>query len=233
MQVFRVIDGSLLIKLPFRRPILDWQNVPAKFFEMIYDALSGTTSVAASHFSLNTENNLGSVNVKYSIGGGQSSIKLSSEVLDFEFLQVTPESEESLNKLLLQLHEALPDSFPHLFYEIVDARVLLHAELVGEVQANEFLNRFHVKGVDHAFAEFGSYQPECAAHFDVRASDSTWLCRVFVEKSNKVPNGIFIDVQTIVKVTDNLKTFVEKSQKIQALRAACFSAAGLQLETAV
>ncbi len=230
LQSIKIKTSALMIKLPFKRPILNWQSAHSKFFEMIYGALTPSFSVSASHFSVTADNNLGNVSAKYNIFGSMWSIKLFSEQLEFEFPQVTPEGNETLNSILLSIHDCLPDAFPEITYNIVDVRAFLHGELGSEEGTSEFLSRYQTVGVEREFGSFGLHRAESAIRFDVRAADSSWLCRFNAEKSQQLPNGLFLDIQTVIGNAQAHTTFVEKSQRIQELRTACLRVVELEID---
>jgi hypothetical protein len=231
LQLIKTINASLLIRLPFKRPILNWQPAQSKFFEMIYGALTPNISVSASHFSVSGDNNLGNVNAKYNVFGGAWSIKLSSELLEFELPQVTDDSNETLNTILLAVHDALPRDFPEIIYDIVDTRAFLHGELLGDVSTSDFLKRHQVEDFENSFGKFGMHLSDSTVRFEVRAADLSWLCRFSAEKSQQrqIQNGLFLDIQTVIGNAQEHASFVQKSQRIQELRTACLQVVGLQI----
>ena len=80
-----LVRANLHCELPLRRPIFDFSTHGPPFFAMIRDALTGKYIVNASDFSFRPSNNLGEVQFRYNLFGGQASVALTVEKLIFDF----------------------------------------------------------------------------------------------------------------------------------------------------
>ena len=66
--------SSVFVNTPFVTPLLDWNGVAPRFFEMLHEVLTSEFVVNPREFSVTTGNSLGDVAAKYNIFGTPNSI---------------------------------------------------------------------------------------------------------------------------------------------------------------
>ena len=224
--------------LYYKRPILDWQGIPSRFFKFIYDTMTPQYSVSTSQLSLPNATILGDAAVKYNIFGGGSTITIKPERLEFEFPVIMEADRELISDILQRVHDTLLSSFPECEYEALDLRDIFHADFVNmetETQADpnlrvsvtDYLDRFKIPDLESAFEGLGEFEQFSSGRVEAKALDRSWSCRIMTERSLLSPNGVFIDSSIRLEGDRIPIVFSDKQDLISRLRTATLKSIGL------
>jgi hypothetical protein len=223
---FRPLRISIRVELPFTRPILAWEEVPGRFFSLVYDALFGKILVNPSDFSINPTVVLSDARAKYNIYGGASSVVLRSDKLGFDFPNVTPSDLQTVRDIMMSIHDLLPKTFPELQYNRVEVQSLEHLELLEAEGVQRFLDRYKVKDSERSFGSPVVIQPQ--VKFAAVAEDQSWECAFAAERSLLSANALFAAVTMSVKNVSPSTPYIDKARTVSALGNSCFRVVGLE-----
>lgn len=226
---FKSLRDNLHVQLIFSKPIFEWHQISARFFEMIHESLSSKFPLSPTDFSLQTSALLSEVRAKYNIFGGASSITLYSDRLAIDLPNLVPNEYPVAWDILASIHDGFVSSFSELNYDRVEAQSYEHLDLSREDFVTELLGRHRVAEVDSAFVSTPIVnQP--AVRFSVVAQDQKWQCGIMAERSLISATAIFVSLTISLRKVDRSLSFLEKATLAQYLTKSCLSALGLEHE---
>jgi hypothetical protein len=124
----KTLRTNLHLWFPFKRPVLDFNNIPGRFFSMIFDCLAGKIQVSTTDFSVRGGNALSELHSKYNVYGGISSVTMYSDRLAFDFPNLAPNDLPVVRQIIEAVHNAFPDVFSELDYDRVELNSHEHLE---------------------------------------------------------------------------------------------------------
>jgi hypothetical protein len=209
----------------FTRPILVWEQVPGRFFSMVYDALLGKIAVNPGDFSVNPSTVLSDARAKYNIYGGTTSVALQSDKLIFDFPNIIPSDYSVARNIMMSIHDALPNSFPELQYDRLEVQSLEHLELLDE-GVSLFLDRYKVQDTERFFSSPVVIQPQ--VRFTAVAVDQTWECAFSVERSQLSVTALFAVMAISLRGISPSSPYLDKAHAVSVLANSCLKAVGLE-----
>lgn len=210
--------------------IIDWNGVAPKFFSMIHDALSGEVAIDLSDFNAVAGTNLGELIARYSILGSRSNISLRADNLSFEFPSLVPGDVELTLRIMETTVTAFGQAFPGHRFSAVQAGLFDHAEILDDKDAVDYLARYAIAGVDHAFGNVKTvHQP--AVRFGATAADGAWRANCTLEKSELLANGLFMNLDVVLPNVDEGAGFRDWLDCFRAVFDGCANA--LELEWSI
>ena len=185
--------ASAYWRIAFARPLFDWRNVPRRFFESLYDALSPRLAVSAADFSVQDSYSLNEVSARYRVFGGPNAIVLSAQHLALEF----PDLVRDDYGLVAEIAQAVDRQLEADFSECGRAGMRLtlheHLDVLGPGGAEDYLARYAIPSIQSAFGEHAGSHLYGAA-FSTTDAGGRWQARCQVERSEArdLDNAIFL-----------------------------------------
>lgn len=219
------------VKLMLTKPQFDWVGLPQKFFQMLYDAMLPDALVNPSHMSIANTTVIGDIYARYNIGGGASSVTLYPDRLEFQFQNVHAPEVALTYDFMRRTQDAFSQTFPSLNYDRVETYSLEHDEITPPGDVEKYLDLFK-RPTQAAFADLGEFAEESSGFVHAKAKDQTWECKLRVERSLLLPNGLFAEFSTHMKLGSET-TFNDKLAFSRKIATACYAALGLEGEIQV
>ena len=216
-----------VVNIHFATSLLDWATVPPRFFKMLHEVLPSNFTDNPSNFSVTTGNTLDEVSAKYTILGGSDTIVISAKMLSMEFRELSRNMLEYVITLIQDVETSFVTHFPECGYQRFEVLTLEHLSLCDEQSVSDYLNRFALSGMEEAFHGCDIVNNP-SARFTVADTESKWTAHCFVEKSQALDNGLFLQVRASLLEVNSGDTFQEKRDRINQISNAC--ARALQLE---
>ena len=165
---------------------------------MVYENLSPHIDMQAENFSQIGSTSLGSVEAKYSIFGGPSSISLSAEKLAVAFPSLLPSEKKLAWEIIGTIGKGFNQQFSGQQYSGIQITVYEHAQIIGtEPAVDDYLARYAVKPISKISEEANAeYTP--AGRFTIVDNDAAWRILYSVERSEVVENALFLYSEIII-----------------------------------
>jgi hypothetical protein len=222
---FNLVRRSIRVEASLIRPVLDWSHVPARFFSMVYDALSKKVAVNPSDFSVNVSTVLNEAQARYNLFAGPASVVLRSDKLIFDFPIVIPSDYPIVRDVMSSIHDAFPNAFPELTSGRIDVQSAEHLELL-EHGVDQFFDRFALPELEKSFGSPVVARP--GVKFNVVAQDQSWECAFVSERSLLSATAVFILLNVTLRNADFRTPYADKSAAISALANSCRAVVGLE-----
>jgi hypothetical protein len=217
--------------IPFKRPLLDLERAPGRFFSMVYDCLSGKITINTSDFSASAGNTLSEIQWKYRIFGGITSVTMFPDRLAFDFPNLMPSDVPVVGQIIEAVHDVFPKAFSELDYDRADLQYLAHLEPVHGANAEELLSSYEMNSVSTIFGE-GQVIQNPAAKFELISKDQRWLCTGSIERSRLQSTAVFVALMiSLRKLTPQVPLAEEAALALQLLRS-CLAVFGLEEDDA-
>ena len=216
-----------VVNIHFTTSLFDWTTVPSRFFKMLHEVLPSNFTDNPSHFSATTGNTLDEVSARYTILGGTDTIVLSAKMLSMEFRDLSRDVLDYVISLIQDVETSFVTHFPECDYKMLEVISLEHLSFCHEQSASDYLNRFALSTMEEAFHGCDIVHNP-SARFSVADAESKWTAHCFVEKSQTLDNGLFLQVRATLLEVNSDDPFHEKRDRINQIANACLRA--LQLE---
>jgi hypothetical protein len=214
----------------FSRPLFDWARIPARFNEMIFNALEGKIRVNPSELSVTPSNILGDVRAKYAIYGGATSVNLSSNKMVFDFPNLAQADVAVAGDVIRTIHDALPMALPEITYDRIEIESFEHLELESEGAVEGFLQRYSLPEVDQFFD--GPIVARPSVKFNVASADQQWECGFAAERSLLRQKAIFAILSISLRGVNPHSSYEEKAIRVSTLVKSCYQVVGLESDDA-
>jgi hypothetical protein len=193
---------------------------------MVYDRVNPHYAVAANHLSANAgAQRLGEAFARYNVFGGPTSITIFSDKLVFDFPTVLVRDYQTVASILNLTYDGLREDFEDARFETIDVRSAEHAQLQMPHEVEKYLERFRLNRIEPG-ASLGPVVQEFAGIMRVRSVDDSWQCRLAVEKSIAVTNGLFVDMAVTLRDAEQAP-FAEKYEIFRRIAKGCNEMLGL------
>ena len=217
------------VSIALAPPLFDWHNIPKRFFETVYRALTPEIVVSADHFSVANSNSLDGVSVSYRIFGGPSVVTLTAEKPVIDFLDLLLKDYPLAARITESIERSFTADCPECEYSWIRISLYEHASIRSGASATEYLRRYSIPSVDHAFGESGEIQSP-AGLFSVADRDAKWQARCTVEHSELLENGLFLQ-RDVTILNGNWEDGAESAiGQFWPILDACGSALNLEME---
>jgi hypothetical protein len=223
---FKMLRSTYTVEAFFERPILDWSGVMPRFFGMIFKSVGTKIPVKASEFSAVAANNLGEVQGRYNIYGGESSFSLYADRLSANFPVLIPSDYELAGDLLKAVHDAFRSEFPDCSFGRTETSVLDHAEILPPHTVHGFLSKYRLASLDEAFGTGAIVEP--SVKFKLKGTDQAWELDAVVEQSVFHAAALFLAYNIKLRDVTKLPTYEEKSAFAAQISDLALSALGLE-----
>ena len=216
--------SSARVNITISPPIFDWNRVPSRFFAMIHSVLSDKIAMNPSDFSGVPANNLGEIVARYSIFGGASNIALHSDRLLMEFPVLSPGDSGLVQRIVGHVFEVFRQAFPDHRYVTVQASFADHVYILDGNAVTDYLARYAIPSVDSAFGE-GNTMHLPGVRFGVVDAAAAWDARCVVEKSDFLPNGLYVGLDLTFRQVDERDSSFQHLFNLYKTIAGCCSTA--------
>ena len=214
-------------KLMLVKPNFDWIGLYPRFFNMVYEAMLPDVQINPVHLSSSATHIMGEIYARYNLGGGPSSLTLRPDRLEFEFRNVLASDVPVTYDFMRRMHDAFGKTFPELKYDRVETYSLEHDEVLPPGDVDKYLDLFK-RPIRGAFTDLGDFNEEPSGLIHATAKDQSWACRLRMERSLLIPNGIFCEYSMNMNKQGSETSFDEKLAFALKLSKACFEALGLE-----
>ena len=219
--------SSVFVNIAFRPPLFEWHNVPTRFFEMIYDALTSELVINPRDFNVNTSSSLGDVVVRYNVFGGECCVNLSAEKLSMEFPNLLTGEYLLAGQIMQAVESSFPVKFPECQYSSIQYTAYEHATIVDGSSATDYLERYAIQSVERLSKETGGVI-ELMGRFAITDSDEAWRALCTVERSAVFENALFTHFDVTLTNVVTSDAFKTKLDKLMHVTKKCTS--GLDIE---
>jgi hypothetical protein len=224
---FRPLQFAQNFQLTFVRPILDWDGLMPKYFNMILASVGGRIPVLVSQFSASMTGRISDIFARYNIYGGTSSITLFPEKLVFDFPQLLPGDIPLVQDFLRIVHDAFAAEFSQAAYGRVDIQISEHLEILPPSTVTSFLAQYQNKSVVKSFAEISGIV-ESGIRFTAKSSAPPWTCAVMAEQSLLNAAALYIGETLTLADASTLPSFDEKFKLVAQIGGQALKAFGLE-----
>ena len=215
---------------PFVTPLLDWNGVAPRFFEMLHEALTPEFIVNPREFSVTTGNSLGDVAAKYKIFGTQNSINLYADRLTIDLLDLLSGDYQVVLPIIRALDSSFSLKFPECQPKTIDSIFYEQIELV-DTTVTDYLARYAIPKVDDVFGKIGNVHIP-SGRFVAMDSNTTWHLLCNVERSDSLPEGLFLHLEIrLLKLNAN-DSFDHKLERIKQIFTMCLLSLEIELVSA-
>jgi hypothetical protein len=217
----RAVWSSLNVSLGLTRPLFGtWQDIPKRFFDMLYDALSDVVPIKSNEFSVVASTQLNEVRARYSIYGGRSAVSITSDAVVFDFPSLVPTDAPLVQQIFARVHDALPKAFPEVNYETVNVQSFEHLAFTDQSDdPNDYLARFTFPNSDKFLGEGVVFRP--AGKCEIVAQDQTWQCTLAVERSLYNARAVFVAITFAMKKMGLSSSYAEKVERAEKIVRFC------------
>ena len=220
---------TIILNAVFTPPIFQRGEIPARFFDLVYSALTPEFTVDSNDLQVLHGNTLGDVVVKYKIFGGNSTISMSADKLSAEFPMALPGDYQIIEQLLYGIGTGFSEKFPELRIIQVQTSGHEHASVVTGGTASEYLARFEIPAVNSRFRELdASYIP--GARFMVLGDKAAWQALCSIEQSLYLADGLFLNYDVTLKNINQDETLDMHMKQVKKIMEKCASALDLSFE---
>lgn len=224
---FQPLQFAQNIQLTFVRPILNWDGLMPKYFDMIFTSVGARVPVLVGQFSASVPSKVSDIYARYNIYGGASSITLFPEKLVFDFPQLLPPDMPLVRDLLRIVHDTFATDFPQATYERIDMQASSHVELLPPDTVTEFLAPHLIKSLGHTFAEMEAVVAP-AIRFSAKSSKPPWTCTMMIEQSLMNVAALYIWETISMTQASAVPTFDDKFQLFAHIGAQAMKAFNLE-----
>jgi hypothetical protein len=230
MYKYKVLRENLHVDWFFQKPILNWVQVPSRFFEMLYEQFRDLLNPQLAEMSVNASAVIMSeVRAIYRIYGGNSTATLHSDRLNLSVPGAQPFELALVNQIMAGLHDAFKSKFPEIETGRIEVASYGHLDLGDVAAVNEFLNRFSIPKNEASLAV-----PPVLLRPSVRytaiAEGGEWQGTVQAEHSIQSSTAIFVSMNmSFFKMPPELP-FVEKAAVVQSATARCLRMIDLEID---
>jgi hypothetical protein len=224
---FSPLRTDLILQLNFGRPILDWKDIPTRFFAMIYDSVSPRFNVSSRDFSVSVGNILGDVSARYSVFGGNNAIIIYSDRIVVQFSALQPNDYAIATEIIQLAHDGFGSAFDEIAIASFEYKAFEHLNLVGRPSSQEFLEQFRSDKLNSAFtAEFSNVDQA----INLRFSTLDQLCNLSatVERSLLSASAVFVIFSAMIQQANRFPSFQEKYEQTSSLARKTLSLIGLE-----
>ena len=216
------------VSLALTRPLFgDWQRIPVRFFEMIYDALSGLIPVKSSEFSLIPSGQLSEVRARYAVYGSRTSVSIGSDALVFDFPGLTPTDTPLAQQILSRVHDAFQQAFPEAKYDTINVQYYEHLEFIDQnANPSDYLMHFAFPDPPKTLGDAVVLRP--AGKCEIIAQDQSWQCTLAVERSLHNARAVFVAITYAMRKVDPSSPYAAKLERAQRIVQYCHQLLGLE-----
>jgi hypothetical protein len=223
-----MLRGNLHVQYYFKRPVFRWQELPVRFFEMVYEALGTRLNIQPSELTINPTHSLGEARARYTIYGGASSVSLLADRISFDFPNLLPSDTSLVLEIMSTLHDAFPKAFPEVEQGRIEVQDYAHLDIGTQEAVNEFLNGYRIAAVEAAFGEDFPIISMPSVRYAVVAQDASWKSVVSAEPSQLATTALFGSVVTTLLKVSPEQTYLEKAAFVQSITNRCLAALNLE-----
>lgn len=216
----------------FKVPILSWTSeVPARFFRAVYGALNEILYIQPSDFVAPGGLSLGDCSAELRIFGGNSTLTLKANGVIADFPSITPDRIPFVNSVIFQGYEALRAEFSELEVRSIESNAGHHLEIVGDGSVQEVLAGDRNSALERRVRKSKDLVFEPAARFRLVSKEGKWNCKVTLEKSEVVNDGIFLYREIIASDLSDCETTQQQFELIEHIDQTVLTLTDLALET--
>jgi hypothetical protein len=205
---FRPLQLAQNIQLMFVQPILDWDGVMPKYFNMLFTSVGARIPVLVNQFSASVPGKISDIYARYNVYGGTSSITLFPDKLVFDFPQLLPPDLPLVSDLLKIVHDKFAVEFRPVTYGRVDLLLSEHLEILAPNTVTALLARSRIDSVVETFGDDAVIEP--AIRFVAKSSKPPWTCAVMAEQSLLNAAALFIGESISLTDARAVPSFDEK-----------------------
>ncbi len=215
----------------FEVPLLSWTaEVPSRFFRALYGALNEMLYIQPSDFVAPAGVSLGDCSAALRIFGGNSTLTLKANGIFAEFPSISPDRIEFADAVIFQGYQALKTEFGELEIGSIEANVGRHLEITGDSNARDIMAIGSQTKLQKRADDLRDVIVEPGVRFRLVSKDGKWNCKVTVEKSEVIQNGIFLLREIIISDVSDLETAQQQFDLIRQIDLMALELVGLNHE---
>ena len=218
---------SINLDAVFAPPIFQRNEIPHRFFDLVYSSLTPNFTVDPNDLEVLPGNKLGDVVVKYKIFGGNSSISMSPDKLSAQFPSALHDDFKIIKQLLNKIGTGFSEKFMESNFCQMQVSLFEHAKVVSGGSASKYLAQFEIPAVKSRFSKLGiSYKPE--AKFIIFKAD--WQAHCSIEQSLLLADGLFLNYDVTMNNLIQGKTIDQQMELVEDIMKECASALELDFQ---
>lgn len=232
MATVRLHNSFIRAGAVFKAPILSWTHeVPARFFRAVYGVLNEILYIQPSDFIAPGGLSLGDCSAALRIFGGNSTLTLRANGVIADFPGITPDRIQFVNSVIFQGYNALRTEFSELEIRSIESNAGHHLEIVGDGSAQEVLASDRNTALEGRARKIKDVVVEPATRFRLVGKDGKWNCKVTLEKSEIVKDGVFLYREIIVSDLSDCETTQQQFELVEHIDQAILALTDLAPET--
>ncbi|MBR0751732.1 hypothetical protein JQ604_06020 [Bradyrhizobium jicamae] len=232
MYKYNVLKENLHVDWHFQKPIFSFLQIAPRFFAMLHERFGQMLSLKPGELHVNNgASSLGEARLTYRMYGGNSTVTLHADHLNFSVPGANPGELGLVRSILGELHDGFKREFPEIETGRVDVASYSHCDLGNVETVTEFLARFTIPRTPASSAT-PAVQIKPAVKFTATSEAGDWEATVTAEPSIQTSSAIFVAINlNVLKLPSDLP-FIEKAAVIQGITARCFAMIDLELDNA-
>jgi len=230
IHLLKPFRDDLSIRFDLAPFITDWASTQAKFIAVIVREFGELLSVRPQDFHSSHSMELGELWCKYRIFGGPSAIVLSPDSLQLNFATLNENDYPTVMTIIQKSADVLLKDIGSYTRDRVSLTSSQHVGTVENGVADVYLNQFAWKQPADVVKLNSEVVYKPAAKIilsDNSASERHWIIHRLVEKSELLPDGLFVTT-TIFISSPEVMSFDEQSRLVQRICALADQAVGLR-----
>jgi hypothetical protein len=225
----RPLRQAFSVNLVFARPILQWDKVMGTFLNVLYDSISPKIPIQPNEITSSFGPALSDVWVRYSIYGGASSIRLSSDRITLDFPALSQADIAIALDVVKTAYERFPKLFPEQGIDRIESQTAEHLDLITPGDIDRFLNQFRLDSVESTFRNEAVQTP--GLRFGLVSEKEKWQFSLLADRSILSATAIFISRSMTLRPVDVTVPFERLFDLAAGVTLRCYNAIGLELES--
>ena len=208
--------------------ITDWASAQTKFTAAITRQFGYLLAVRPQDFSLSPSIELGELRFRYRIFGGPSTIVLSPDTLQLNFVSLNENDNTTVIEIVRGSVNVLLKDIGGYTRDNVSLTSNIHVEVVSDEKADVYLDQFALKQpADVVEADLDiKYWP--VVSFGLSDKKKNWVLHRSVEKSELLDNGLFVTTNIFISSPSGVMTFEDQKQLVDRISNLADQAIGLK-----
>ena len=232
MATVRLHHSFIRAGAVFKEPILSWTSeVPTRFFRAIYGALNDILYIQPSDFIAPGGLSLGDCSAALRVLGSNSTLTLRANGVIAEFPSITPDKIPFVNSVIFQGYQALITEFSELDVRSIESNAGHHLKIVGDGSVQGVLAGGRDLALESRAHKFKDIVVEPAVRFRLFSKEGKWNCKVTLDKSEVVKDGVFLFREITVSDLSGYETTQQQFELIERIDQTISALTDLALET--
>ena len=218
-------DLSISFELnPF---IAEWASAQQRFITTIAREFSELLSVRPQNFSANLSNELGESHCKYRIFGGASTIVLTPNTMQLNFVSLNENDSEIVIEIIRRSLDVLLKDIGGYTKDRFHLTSNQHVRAVNSESADAYLDQFALKQSTYVVKTDTTVEYRPAVKIILSDKGNNWILHRSVEKSELLDNGLFVTTHIFISSPD-VAAFEDQRQLVERINNLADQSVGLK-----